>query len=190
MALAAMAAVAVWLLHADSALAALFLIFDRTSGSPGAVVRVQTGGNGGCTHCPSPMQAYWLAASVSSEVTDPRDSRLIAAGQLEVDAAGNAKGTITVPNVPNGPYVVMVYCPPCAPHSAGRSLLPVGPDPPFVVSGPAIVASSIAAPVVQNSKQAGAGGNPPLVFWLVIGLASLALAASGVLVQLLKVRRG
>lgn len=180
MALAAMAVLTVALLHADPALAALFLIFDHTSGSPGTLVGVQTGGNGGCRLCPSSTHAYWVAASLAGDVSDPRDPRLVAAGHLDVDAAGNGKGTITVPSVPNGPYVVMVYCPACAPHSAGRSLLPVGPDPPFVVSGSTVTASSTRAPVARAGSRAGAAIMSPVV-WLVIALVTSTLVGGGVL---------
>lgn len=54
-------------------------------------------------------------------------------GELTVDAAGNGELRFTVPDMPAGDYTTLTHCVPCAPFSAGRELLPTGPDQPFVV---------------------------------------------------------
>jgi hypothetical protein len=111
--------------------ASLFLIFDRASGTPGMVVHVTTGGKGACTVCPRRMPLFFAYASIADGITARDDSRLVPVGELIVDEDGNGSGMLTVPDVPTGRYVAMTFCEPCAPDSAGRSLLPLGPFPPF-----------------------------------------------------------
>lgn len=118
---------------ADAASASLFLIFDRTSGSPGTVVHVRTGGDRACVVCPRHMPLYFAAASISDGIRSPDDSRLLQVGRLTVDDHGNGSGVITVPDVRSGRYMVMTHCMPCATSSAGRVILPLGPFPPFRV---------------------------------------------------------
>jgi hypothetical protein len=120
---------------ADVAGASLFLVFDRTSGRPATVVRVHTGGNGACVVCPPRLRLYFARAAIADGITSPTDPRIVRVGRLTVDGQGNAVGVLTVPLVPNGRYVVLTYCEPCAPGSGGRTMLPLGPDPPFRVFG-------------------------------------------------------
>ena len=120
---------------AEVANASLFLILDRTSGTPGTVVHVHTGGNGVCVVCPRRMSLYFAEAAISDGISAPGDPSLIQVGSLTVDEHGNGSGLLTVPEVPNGRYVVMTYCKPCAPNSGGRVILPLGPFPPFRVFG-------------------------------------------------------
>jgi hypothetical protein len=146
---------------ADIANAALFLIFDRASGRPRTVVHVHTGGNGACASCPPRMPLYFATAAVSDAIEAPDDPRLIPVGHLTVDGRGNGSAVFTVPDVPNGRYVVMTYCKPCAPYSAGRTMLPLGPFPtPFRVFG---------------SSRDGASSIWP---WIAIGLLGGLLAAA------------
>jgi hypothetical protein len=118
---------------AAAGVASLFLEFDRTRGRPGIVVRVHTIGDGACAVCPHRLRLWFARSAVANEITSPSDPRLVRVGRLRVDALGNARGRLTVPLVPNGRYVVMTYCTPCAPGSGGRAMLPLGPDPPFRV---------------------------------------------------------
>ena len=118
--------------------ASLFLIFDRASGTPGTVVHVTTGGKGACTLCPRRMPLFFVHASIADAITARDDWRLVPVGELIVDRDGNGSGVLTVPNVPDGRYIAMTFCEPCAPDSAGRSLLPLGPFPPFEVVGSSV----------------------------------------------------
>ncbi len=143
---------------ADVASASLFLIFDRTSGTPGTVVHVHTGGNGACVVCPHRMPLYFAEAAISDGIRSPDDPRLAQVGRLTVDEHGNGSGLLTVPEVPNGRYVVMTYCKPCGPNSGGRVILPLGPFPPFRVFG------------------SSADRSPPTWPWIVGGLLGGVLA--------------
>jgi hypothetical protein len=153
-------AAALLIATADVASASLFLIFDRTSGPPGTVVHVHTGGNGACGVCPRRMPLYFAEAAISDVIRAPDDPRLVQVGLLIVDDRGDGSGLLTVPEVPNGHYVVMTYCKPCAPNSAGRVILPLGPFPPFTVVG--------------NSADRSA----PVWPWIVGGLLGWVLAAA------------
>ena len=144
----------------DVAGASLFLIFDRTSGPPGTVVHVRTGGKGACVVCPHRMPLYFAEAATSDGIRAPDDSRLFPVGRLIVDERGDGSGALTVPEVPNGRYVVMTYCKPCAPNSAGRVILPLGPFPPFRVVG------------------SSAGRSGPVWPWIVGGLLGAVVAAA------------
>jgi hypothetical protein len=117
----------------DVASAALFLIFDCTSGTPGQVVHVLTGGHAACVGCPHRTPLYFAEAAISDSISSPSDPRLTQVGFLTVDEQGDGSGVLTVPEVPDGRYVVMTYCEPCAPTSGGRVILPLGPFPPFRV---------------------------------------------------------
>jgi hypothetical protein len=118
---------------ADVAQASLFLEFDRTHGRPGTVVHVRTAGDGACTVCPHRLRLYFVQARFVDDITSPDDLRLVLVGRLKVDGDGNGTGRLTVPMVVRGRYEVMTYCKPCAPGSGGRTMLPLGPDPPFRV---------------------------------------------------------
>jgi hypothetical protein len=126
-------AVALVIATATAAEASLFLEFDRTHGRPGTVVHVRTAGNGACAVCPDRLRLFFAEASIADEITSPNDPRLVHVGRLRVDSQGNGRGRLTVPLVPTGRYIVMTYCKPCAPGSGGRTMLPLGPDPPFRV---------------------------------------------------------
>lgn len=128
-------AAALGLVMADVASASLFLIFDRTSGPPGTTVHVHTGGNGACVVCPRRMTLFFAEGAISDRIGSPDDPHLVQVGRLIVDDRGDGSGAFIVPDVPNGRYVVMTYCKPCAPSSAGRVILPLGPFPPFTVVG-------------------------------------------------------
>ncbi|HET7868818.1 MAG TPA: hypothetical protein VFM85_00660 [Actinomycetota bacterium] len=145
---------------ANVAQASLFLIFDRTSGRPETVVHVRTAGDGACAACPHRMSLYFAAAAAADSIRSPDDPGLIQVGTLTVDDRANGSGLLTVPEVRNGPYVVMTYCEPCASHSAGRVILPVGPFPPFRVFGSAVALST------------------PIWSWVVAGLLGGAFAAA------------
>lgn len=121
--------------------ASLFLTFDRTAGAPGTVVHVQTGGSGACIVCPHRMPLYFAQAATSADIRSRADPRLVSVGGLVVNDQGDGSGALTVPDVPNGRYIVMTYCKPCASESAGSAILAVGPFPPFRVVG-----SSVAPP--------------------------------------------
>ena len=123
---------------AGNAGASLFLIFDRASGPPGTVVHVTTGGKGACILCPRRMPLFFAHASIADAITDRDDSRLVPVGELIVDDDGNGSGVLTVPQVPAGRYFAMTFCEPCAPDSAGRSVLPLGPFPAFEVVGSSV----------------------------------------------------
>jgi hypothetical protein len=131
-------AAAVVIATAGMAGASLFLIFDRASGPPGTVVHVMTGGEGACVVCPPRMPLFFAHASTADGITAPDDSRLVRVGELIVDEDGNGSGVLTVPDVPIGRYMAMTFCEPCAPDSAGRSVLPLGPFPPFEVLGSSV----------------------------------------------------
>jgi hypothetical protein len=158
-------------LSADVAQASLFLIFDRTSGDPGTVVHVRTAGNGACALCPQPMPLYFAWAAVSGSISSPDDPGLVRVGNLTVDEHGNGSGFFKVPEVRNGRYVVMTYCEPCAPYSAGRVILPLGPFPPFRVVGSTIAHSTPGWP------------------WIVAGFLGLAFVTAAFIRLLARSRR-
>jgi hypothetical protein len=106
------------------------------------------------------MPLYFAEAAISDVIRAPDDPRLVQVGLLIVDDRGDGSGLLTVPEVPNGHYVVMTYCKPCAPNSAGRVILPLGPFPPFTVVG--------------NSADRSA----PVWPWIVGGLLGWVLAAA------------
>lgn len=122
-------------ISAEPAQAALYLEFDVPRGRPGTSVGVKTEGRGACTACPQRMKLYFVKAGIAGEIESRTDSRLTEVGFLVVDRSGDGRGQFIVPSVTSGPYVVMTYCGPCAATSAGRSMLPLGPDPPFEVIG-------------------------------------------------------
>jgi hypothetical protein len=133
---------AVWAAAGGTASASLFLVFDRTSGSPGATVNVRTGGKAGCSECPPRIPLSFVEATAADGITSPDDPALAHAGDLLVGADGNGHGRLTVPDVPNGNYTVIARCDACAATSGGRVMLPVGPfDAPLRVVGSPIGAS-------------------------------------------------
>jgi hypothetical protein len=143
---------------ADVARASLFLDLDRTSGRPGTVVHVRTAGQDACQSCPHRLQLYFAEVAVSSVVSSPDDPRLVRVGELIVDGRGNGRGQFTVPDVPDGRYEVLTYCVPCAPLSAGRTMLPMV-FPPFRVFGSPI------------------GRSAPMWPWILVGGGGSLIAA-------------
>jgi hypothetical protein len=117
---------------ASSASAALWLTFGQTRGAPGTVVTVKTQGSGALANIApdSPPLRVFFVRTEHLGVTSPNDEHLIPLGELTVDAEGNGELRFTVPNVPSGDYVTLTHCIPCRPFSAGRELIPTGPDKP------------------------------------------------------------
>lgn len=113
------------LLAAWPASAALFVILEPTSGPPGTEVRGRTGGEGAFSTPVDPLPTFLVAEKVADSVTSPDDRGLIEIGRLVVDAAGNGQISFRVPQIEPGDYVVMVFCPSCAPFSAGRTMAAV-----------------------------------------------------------------
>lgn len=129
-------------LLASAASAALWLTFSTTRAGPGTTVTAMTVGSGAFTNVPpgSPALRVFLIRADQVDiradqigVTSPDDKRLIPLGELTVDVEGNGELRFTVPDVPAGNYTTLTHCVPCARFSAGRELLPTGPDEPFVV---------------------------------------------------------
>ncbi len=159
-------ATALLMATADVAIASLFLVFDRISGAPGTVVHVHTGGNGACVVCPHRLPLYFAEAVISDGIRSPDDPRLARVGRLTVDEHGNGSGLLTVPEVPNGRYVVMAYCKPCAPNSAGRVILPLGPFPtPFRVFGSPADRSAPIWPWIIGGLVGGVLAAAALAWW-------------------------
>jgi hypothetical protein len=148
--------------------ASLFLPSIEPSGPSGTVVHVRTGGKGACVVCPHRMPLFFAQSSDLASITAPDDSRLVRVGQLIVDERGNGSGAFTGPEVPMGRYVVMTACEPCAPDSAGRVILPLGPFPPFRVIGSSV------------------GRSAPNWLWIAGGLLGILVAAFA----WIRVRRG
>ena len=157
---------------AHGADASLFLVFDRTSGAPGTVVHVRTGGTAGCTECPDLLPLYFAEVTATDRIVSFEDPALTRAGALTVDTKGNGQGTITVPDVPNGRYDVLAYCRPCAATSGGRSILPVGPFP----GSFRVVGSAASSPTSVS-------------LWTLVGLATALLAGIAFGFQRLMARR-
>jgi hypothetical protein len=153
------AAALVSLLGTSTAAAALFLVLEPSSGRPGTEVTGQTGGNGAFVESVEPLPTYLVARSTAGAVTEPDDSRLVEIGKLIVDAAGDGRITFDVPEVDPGKYSVMVFCPSCAPYSAGRTMLWVAD---FEVTS------------ASPSTDTRAPGTPPVA--TLIGRALLAVA--------------
>ncbi len=111
------------LLVAAAASASLDLILSVGSGSPGELVLARTGGRGAFATTNTSYPTYLVPTE--EHVDDPRDPSALALGAMVVDGSGNGWLAFEVPRVSPGDYVVMVHCPPCAPTSAGRSMLVV-----------------------------------------------------------------
>lgn len=72
------------------------------------------------------LPLFLIPDAAANDVHDSSDRRLIGVGELIVNDAGDGTASFTIPAVSPGPYAVMVYCEPCAPSSAGRTMLSVG----------------------------------------------------------------
>jgi len=121
--LVVLSAVAVWLSPALVS-AAFWIVLDRTSGPIGTVVHGRTPGSGSVTLAPSrSLPMFLIQHDLASQIDDPTDERLIRLGELVVDADGDGTTTFTIPDVAPGDYDVLVHCEPCAPSSAGATML-------------------------------------------------------------------
>jgi hypothetical protein len=140
--LVVLSAVAVWLSPA-SVSAAFWIVLDRTSGPSGTVVHGRTLGSGSVTLAPSrSLPIFLIKQDLASQIDDPADERLIRLGELVVDANGDGTTTFRIPNVAPDEYDVLVHCEPCAPSSAGATMLygadlEVSVTPPATDTGPA-----------------------------------------------------
>src|SRR5687768_1143826 len=136
-----LSALAVWL-SPTPALAAFWIVLDRTSGPTGAVVHGRTLGSGSVTLAPSrSLPMYLVKQDLTAQIDDPDDERLIRLGELVVDANGDGTTTFAIPDVAPGRYDVLVHCEPCAPSSAGATMLygadlEVSMTPPVTDTGP------------------------------------------------------
>jgi hypothetical protein len=117
--------IALWLSFAATAFASLFLILDVAAAPPGTVVHGHTPFADVTDATQSTLRVFFAPARWSESIASPEDPRLVPLGGLVVDAAGTGKLAFTVPRVPPGAYAVLVECQPCAPHSAGRVILPL-----------------------------------------------------------------
>jgi len=122
---ATIVAVLLWLGAAGPAAAALWVELDPTSGPAGTEVTGRTGGHGAFRTEIDPLRAFMVASAAADAVTTPDDTMLVEIGRLDIDHAGNGRISFSVPDVPPGRYVVMVFCPTCTPTSGGRSMLGV-----------------------------------------------------------------
>lgn len=166
----ALAAALVSLLATVPVAAALYLILDPLSGPPGTEVTGRTGGEGAVATQVDPLPAYLVPAAAADAVTTPDDPRLVRIGELVVDASGNGRISFRVPHVEPGDYVVMVFCPGCAPFSAGRTMAPMAD---FYVTPP---------PPATDTTPVPPKGWQPLV------LAGGALLLAGALLAALRLR--
>lgn len=104
--------------------AAFWIVLDRTSGPSGTVVHGRTLGSGSVTLAPSrSLPLFLVEQGLAPQVAGPSDRRLIRLGALVVDAAGDGTTTFTIPAVAPGHYDILVHCEPCAPSSAGATML-------------------------------------------------------------------
>lgn len=159
-----LSALALWLWPAPVS-AAFWIVLDRTSGPSGAVVNGRTLGSGSVTLAPSrSLPMFLVKQDLASQVDDPADERLIRLGELVVDANGDGTTTFTIPNVVPGEYDVLVHCEPCAPSSAGRTML-FGADLDVSVTTPATDTGPVATYVAW----------PPVLFLVTVATLVLFL---------------
>lgn len=106
--------------------ASLFLEFTPASAPSGAQVQARTVGDGAASAAAGSSLSVFLADRDAGDPEDLRTSELVPLGSLDIDVRGNGTLAATIPAVRPGNYQVVVDCPPCAPTSGGRSMLPVG----------------------------------------------------------------
>lgn len=112
---------------AQVATASLYLALTPSGGPSGIVVRGETIGSGaGPLARNKRLPLYLIPNAAANDVHDSSDNRLIRVGELVVNDVGDGSTSFTIPAVSPGPYAVMVYCEPCAPASAGSTMLLVG----------------------------------------------------------------
>ena len=115
--------------------AALWLEFRPTAASPGTAVHGRTGGQAALTDSPGgrlPLvlipaaQADRLPRTVSTAAALRTLPGVVPVGMLQVDQQGNGTISFTVPRLPPGRYVAMLWCPACARHSSGANVASAG----------------------------------------------------------------
>jgi len=109
----------------ETATAALVVTLEPASGPPGIEVRGRTVGQAAFSAQVDPLPTSLVERTSAGAVKTPADPRLVEIGVLVVDPDGNGRITFRVPTLDPGDYAVMVFCEPCAPTSAGRTMLPV-----------------------------------------------------------------
>jgi hypothetical protein len=143
-----------------TAVASLFLELEPPSGPPGTSVQGVTVGRGSVSlAAASTLDAYLAPAGAAPVATD--DPSLTPIGGLVVDAAGDGRIEFRIPAVAPGPVSVYVFCPPCAPSSAGRTLLWVAD---FLVT--------VDAPATDVAVDYGGGTSPGFAL---VGTAMVAI---------------
>jgi hypothetical protein len=131
-------------LLAAPAQAALFLVFQTDGyqpagyeiaqtggiGSPGDVVRAHTGGSGALGEI-QVVPVFLAADDVPSRVSSSDDLKslegVIPIGDLRSDARGTGHLKFETPNMAAGDYMLVGYCTPCEPFSAGSNVIPLAP---------------------------------------------------------------
>lgn len=157
--------------------AALYLVLDRVTAPPGALVTGRTGGEGALRDgLAAPLSVFLLPESDSGRVTEPDDPRLLELGHLAVDARGNGTLSFVVPEVASGPYTLMLHCAVCAEFSAGRILLPVAQ----------LTVTPVPPPTDAEPATAGPASDKPLV---VIGAVLLGALAGLIVARRIARRR-
>jgi hypothetical protein len=101
-ALAAGTTAILFCVETGTALASLYLIFDRTSARVGEVIHAHTGGQGAFTAPTLPLPLFLVPARHADRVTARTDPALIELGLLVVDGRGNGRTTFEMPDVPAG----------------------------------------------------------------------------------------
>ncbi len=112
---------------AQVATASLVLALTPSSGPSGTMVRGATIGSGAVLLARNErLPLFLIPDAAANDVHDSSDRRLISVGELVVNDAGDGTASFAIPDVSPDAYTVMVYCEPCAPSSAGRTMLSVG----------------------------------------------------------------
>ena len=129
---------------APAAQAALFLVFETNSyrpaayqiprtggiGSPGEVVRAQTGGRG-AVGPGEVMPAFLASSSYPSKVGSAGElvgmDGLTPIGELRANDDGNGRLSFETPALASGEYEIVLYCRSCAATSNGDNVVSVAP---------------------------------------------------------------
>lgn len=70
-----------------------------------------------------PIRLYLVPNDVAGEVSSRADARLHFVGRLVPDRNGRGLLNFRVPPLDTAPYAVAAWCPDCARHSFGKSVL-------------------------------------------------------------------
>jgi hypothetical protein len=123
--------------------AALWLVLDHSTGSPGELIHGVTGGNGAFGEEARGQELPLYLVPSGQDVNGPSDPALITLGFLTVDEQGNGSTTFLVPAAKAGSYRLILDCPTCAPFSGGQRMTGVGmfeivaaPDTAMVTTSP------------------------------------------------------